>query len=140
MHNGGFDMAAHRVLDLAVRKMRAEHGVRAVDELDLGGGFGIAYVPQDDPADVKVVAQSLQDIVRAQCTAAGLEMPRLTVEPGRGSPGRAPLPMIGTVSVNSGMSDNIRTACRVHVRAVHLRGSRRRRRCPAGPQAVRAGT
>ena len=116
----GFDVAAHRVLELAVR-IRAEHGVH-IDELDLGGGFGIAYVPQDDPADIKVVAQSLQDIVRAQCAAAGLEMPRLTVEPGRAiaGPGTVTLYEVGTikdvdglrsyVSVDGGMSDNIRTA------------------------------
>jgi diaminopimelate decarboxylase len=116
----GFDVAAHRVLELAAR-IRAEHGVQ-IDELDLGGGFGIAYMPQDDPADIKVVAQGLQDIVRAQCAAAGLGTPRLTVEPGRAiaGPGTVTLYEVGTikdvdglrsyVSVDGGMSDNIRTA------------------------------
>ena len=78
----GFDVAAHRVLELAAR-ISAEHGVQ-IAELNLGGGFGIAYTPDDDPADVKIIAQSLHDIVRGQCAAAGLPMPRLTVEPGRG--------------------------------------------------------
>jgi diaminopimelate decarboxylase len=116
----GFDVAAHRVLELAVR-IRAEHGVH-IGELDLGGGFGIAYVPGDDPADIKVVAQSLHQIVAAQCAAAGLSMPRLTVEPGRAiaGPGTITLYEVGTikdvdglrsyVSVDGGMSDNIRTA------------------------------
>jgi diaminopimelate decarboxylase len=116
----GFDVAAHRVLELAVR-IRAEHGVH-IGELDLGGGFGIAYVPGDDPADIKVVAQSLHQIVAAQCAAAGLNMPRLTVEPGRAiaGPGTITLYEVGTikdvdglrsyVSVDGGMSDNIRTA------------------------------
>ena len=116
----GFDVAAHRVLELAVR-IRAEHGVH-IAELDLGGGFGIAYLPEDDPADIKVVAQSLHEIVRAQCAAAGLEVPRLTVEPGRAiaGPGTVTLYEVGTikdvdglrsyVSVDGGMSDNIRTA------------------------------
>jgi len=116
----GFDVAAHRVLELAAR-IRAEHGVH-IDELDLGGGFGIAYVPGDDPADIKVVAQSLHEIVRAQCAAAGLDVPRLTVEPGRAiaGPGTVTLYEVGTikdvdglrsyVSVDGGMSDNIRTA------------------------------
>jgi diaminopimelate decarboxylase len=116
----GFDVAAHRVLELAAR-IRAEHGVQ-IGELDLGGGFGIAYVPGDDPADIKVVAQGLRDIVRAQCAAAGLEVPRLTVEPGRAiaGPGTVTLYEVGTikdvdglrsyVSVDGGMSDNIRTA------------------------------
>jgi diaminopimelate decarboxylase len=116
----GFDVAAHRVLELAMR-IRDEHGVQ-IGELDLGGGFGIAYVPGDDPADIKVVAQGLQEIVRAQCAAAGLDLPRLTVEPGRAivGPGTITLYEVGTikdvdglrsyVSVDGGMSDNIRTA------------------------------
>jgi diaminopimelate decarboxylase len=116
----GFDVAAHRVLELAAR-IRDEHGV-GVSELDLGGGFGIAYVPGDDPADIKVVAQGLHEIVRAQCAAAGLDLPRLTVEPGRAiaGPGTVTLYEVGTikdvdglrsyVSVDGGMSDNIRTA------------------------------
>ena len=116
----GFDVAAHRVLELAMR-IRDEYGVQ-IGELDLGGGFGIAYVPEDDPADIKVVAQGLQEIVRAQCAAAGLDLPRLTVEPGRAivGPGTITLYEVGTikdvdglrsyVSVDGGMSDNIRTA------------------------------
>jgi diaminopimelate decarboxylase len=116
----GFDVAAHRVLELAAR-IRDEHGVH-MDELNLGGGFGIAYVPEDDPADIKVVARGLHEIVRGQCAAAGLGMPRLTVEPGRAiaGPGTITLYEVGTikdvdglrsyVSVDGGMSDNIRTA------------------------------
>jgi diaminopimelate decarboxylase len=116
----GFEVAAHRVIELAVR-IRDEHGV-AIEELDLGGGFGIAYVPGDDPADIKVIAQNLQQIVTTQCLAAGLPQPRLTVEPGRAiaGPGTVTLYEVGTVkdvdglrtyvSVDGGMSDNIRTA------------------------------
>jgi diaminopimelate decarboxylase len=116
----GFDVAAHRVLELAAR-IRDEHGAH-IEELNLGGGFGIAYTPADDPADIKVIAQSLHQIVAAQCAAAGLEVPRLTVEPGRAiaGPGTVTLYEVGTikdvdglrsyVSVDGGMSDNIRTA------------------------------
>jgi len=79
-------------------------------------------VPEDDPADIEAVAQSLHEIVRAQSAAAGLDMPRLTVEPGRAiaGPGTVTLYEVGTikdvdglrsyVSVDGGMSDNIRTA------------------------------
>jgi diaminopimelate decarboxylase len=116
----GFEVAAHRVLDLAVR-IRDAHGIE-IDELDLGGGFGISYVPGDDPADVKVVAQNLREILDSQCRAAGLARPRLTVEPGRAiaGPGTVTLYQVGTVkdvdglrtyvSVDGGMSDNVRTA------------------------------
>ena len=116
----GFEAAARRVLSLAVR-IRDEHGI-VISELNLGGGLGIAYTPDDDPADVKVIAQNLHEIVRSQCAAAGLAMPRLTVEPGRAiaGPGTVTLYEVGTVkdvdglrtyvSVDGGMSDNIRTA------------------------------
>jgi diaminopimelate decarboxylase len=116
----GFEVAAHRVLDLAVR-IRNAHGIE-IGELNLGGGFGIAYVPGDDPADIKVVAQNLREILESQCLASGLARPRLTVEPGRAiaGPGTVTLYQVGTVkdvdglrtyvSVDGGMSDNIRTA------------------------------
>jgi diaminopimelate decarboxylase len=116
----GFEVAAHRVVDLAVR-IRDEHGIE-IAELDLGGGFGIAYTEEDDAPPVKEIAQSLRDIVDGQCRAAGLARPRLTVEPGRAivGPSTVSLYTVGTikdvdgirtyVSVDGGMSDNIRTA------------------------------
>ncbi len=116
----GFEVAARRVLDLAVR-IRAEHGVE-IRELNLGGGFGIAYTDGDDPAEVTLVARNLHEIVGSACAASGLATPRLTVEPGRAiaGPGTITLYEVGTiknvdglrtyVSVDGGMSDNIRTA------------------------------
>ncbi len=116
----GFEVAAHRVVELAVR-IRDEHGVE-IAELDLGGGFGIAYTGEDDAPEIKDIAQSLRQIVDWQCRAAGLPRPRLTVEPGRGivGPSMVTLYTVGTlkdvdglrtyVSVDGGMSDNIRTA------------------------------
>ena len=116
----GFEVAAHRVVELAAR-IRAEHGV-VVSELDLGGGFGIAYTSEDDPPEVKSLAAGLRAIVTTQCAAFGLPVPRLTIEPGRGivGPSTVTLYEVGTikdvdgirtyVSVDGGMSDNIRTA------------------------------
>ncbi len=116
----GFEVAAHRVVELAVR-IRDEHGIE-IAELDLGGGFGIAYTEEDDAPEVKDLAQSLRAIVDGQCRAAGLARPRLTVEPGRAivGPSTVTLYSVGTikdvdglrtyVSVDGGMSDNIRTA------------------------------
>ncbi len=117
---GGFEVAAHRVLELAAR-VHAEHGV-AVAELDLGGGFGIAYVPEDDAPEVKTLASGLRGIVSAQCRALGIPYPELTIEPGRAivGPSTVTLYEVGTikdvdgirtyVSVDGGMSDNVRTA------------------------------
>ena len=116
----GFEVAAHRVLELAGR-IHAEHGVH-VAELDLGGGFGIAYVPEDDAPEIKDLASGLRAIVASQCLVLGIPVPRLTIEPGRGiiGPSTVTLYEVGTikdvdgirtyVSVDGGMSDNIRTA------------------------------
>ena len=116
----GFEVAAHRVIELAVR-IRDEHGI-GIEELNLGGGFGIAYTAGDDPADVRVIAASLRNIVESACRGAGLARPRMSVEPGRAiaGPGTVTLYEVGTVkdvdglrtyvSVDGGMSDNIRTA------------------------------
>ena len=117
---GGFEVAARRVLELAGR-VHAEHGVH-VAELDLGGGFGIAYVPEDDAPEVKTLAAGLRAIVASQCPAFGIPVPRLTIEPGRAivGPSTVTLYEVGTikdvdgirtyVSVDGGMSDNVRTA------------------------------
>jgi diaminopimelate decarboxylase len=118
-----FASAARLMVDLAVA-IRDEHGVE-IDELDLGGGFGIAYTDADTAADPAAIASVLVGTVEAACRAAGLRRPRLTVEPGRAivGPGTVTLYEVGTVkevpfdggtrtyvSVDGGMSDNIRTA------------------------------
>jgi diaminopimelate decarboxylase len=120
----GFEVAAHRVVGL-LEQIRDRYGVE-LPELDLGGGLGVAYVADDDPADISYVASQLRDIVRRECAAAGLAVPRLSVEPGRSIAGPAAFTLyeVGTVkpvevaagvirhyvSVDGGMSDNIRTA------------------------------
>jgi diaminopimelate decarboxylase len=120
----GFEVAAHRLVGLAAR-LRDEDGI-AVSELDLGGGMGIAYTSADDPMTPVEMAELLRGIVRRECAASGLPVPRLAVEPGRAVVGPAMLTVytVGTVkpvevgsgqsrvyvSVDGGMSDNIRTA------------------------------
>ena len=102
-------------------EIRDEHGI-VLPELDLGGGQGIAYTAADDPMDVFDYADGLRAIVEKECAAAGLPMPRLAVEPGRALSGPTTVTLyeVGTVkdlpglrtyvSVDGGMSDNIRTA------------------------------
>ena len=115
-----FEVSARRVLDLQAR-IRDEYGVE-LPELDLGGGFGIAYTTQDDPQPPDELATGLRKIVEHECAAHGLDIPRLSVEPGRALVGPAVFTLyeVGTVkdvdgirtyvSVDGGMSDNIRTA------------------------------
>jgi diaminopimelate decarboxylase len=116
----GFDVAARRLATLLIQ-IKDEHGV-VLPELDLGGGYGIPYVEGDDAIDIKVLADGLREIVGRVCESAGLPVPRLTVEPGRSIAGLAGVTVyeVGTVkdveglrtyvSVDGGMSDNIRTA------------------------------
>lgn len=116
----GFEVAAHRVVGL-LKDVRDEHGVE-LPEIDLGGGLGIAYTSEDDPREPHEIARALRDIVTRECAAAGLAVPRLSVEPGRAIAGPPSFTLyeVGTVkelpglrtyvSVDGGMSDNIRTA------------------------------
>ncbi len=115
----GFEVSAHRAVALLDR-LRDELGATP-PYLDLGGGFGIAYTAADTPMDVPALAASMRAIVARECAAAGLAEPRLAVEPGRAIAGPASITLyeVGTVkdtphrryvSVDGGMSDNIRTA------------------------------
>ena len=120
----GFEVAAHRVVELAAA-IRDRHGVE-VAEINLGGGLGIAYVSGDDPETPKEIGQRLTTIIERECVAAGLRQPHLSVEPGRAIVGPSAITVyeVGTVkrvaldggltrtyvSVDGGMSDNIRTA------------------------------
>jgi diaminopimelate decarboxylase len=120
----GFEVAAHRLVAL-LAGIRDEHGVE-LPEVDLGGGLGIAYVDGDDPQPPAEIARRLKVIVERECELAGLATPRLAVEPGRAiiGPSMITLYEVGTVksimldgglartyvSVDGGMSDNIRTA------------------------------
>ena len=115
----GFEVSAHRAVAL-LAELRDELGATP-PYLDLGGGFGIAYTAADTPMDVPALAASMRAIVTRECAAAGLAEPRLAVEPGRAIAGPASITLyeVGTVkdtphrryvSVDGGMSDNIRTA------------------------------
>jgi diaminopimelate decarboxylase len=116
----GFEVSARRVLGLQAQ-IRDARGVE-LPELDLGGGFGIAYTTQDDPAPPHDLAKRLNKIVDDECAAQQLAAPRLSIEPGRAIVGPAVFTLyeVGTVkdvdgirtyvSVDGGMSDNIRTA------------------------------
>ncbi|MEV0274001.1 diaminopimelate decarboxylase [Hamadaea sp. NPDC050747] len=116
----GFEVSARRILSLH-KRILDELGV-ALPELDLGGGFGIAYTSQDDPQPAGDLADRMNKIVDDECAALGLDRPHLSVEPGRAIVGPAVFTLyeVGTVkpmeglrtyvSVDGGMSDNIRTA------------------------------
>jgi diaminopimelate decarboxylase len=120
----GYEVSARRILRLHAEIAR-EHGIE-MPELDLGGGFGIAYTSEHDPLPPKSLAAEMADIVDRECRANGVGIPRISIEPGRAiaGPSTFTLYQVGTVkqvrldggasrsyvSVDGGMSDNVRTA------------------------------
>ncbi|GAA1644291.1 diaminopimelate decarboxylase [Georgenia ruanii] len=121
----GFAVAARAVLGLRA-EVAAQTG-HLMPEVDLGGGYGIAYTGHEGPAPTPAqIATTLADVVRRTCAELGTPVPRISVEPGRSIVGPSTLTLytVGTVkevalddggrrtyvSVDGGMSDNIRPA------------------------------
>lgn len=139
----GFAEAAHRLFALHAELLKGG----PVPELNLGGGFGIAYTSVDDPLDIDEIARRLADIVSQGAAELGIPVPVVAIEPGRAviGPSTTTLYTVGTikdvlvsvvepvetgtqahaeistssitdtatrkyVSVDGGMSDNIRPA------------------------------
>ena len=121
---GGFDVAARRVLGL-VAEVRDQLG-HTITALDLGGGFGVMYNSQHSPSTPERLAAGIAHIIAQQCAALELPIPHCSFEPGRAiaGPSTHTVYSVGTVkdvhlggphhrvyvSVDGGMSDNVRTA------------------------------
>ncbi len=119
-----FETSAARLIEM-LSKYKAQFGVE-LPELDLGGGYGIAYVDGDDPSDANQIMEKLSKTVTAECGKNNLAVPKISIEPGRAIVGPAMITLyeVGTtkevvledgskrwyVSVDGGMSDNLRTA------------------------------
>jgi diaminopimelate decarboxylase len=124
----GFEVSARRLVRLHV-EVAAEHGLH-LSEMDLGGGFGIAYTSEHTPMPPDELGQQLAELVHREFIAVGGEtpttVPRISIEPGRAIAGPSTFTLyeVGTVkdvetdhgtvrtyvSVDGGMSDNVRTA------------------------------
>lgn len=137
----GFVESARRLLSLQTELLKGG----PVPELNLGGGFGIAYTTVDKALPLETVAARFADIVASECERLGIAVPLVAVEPGRSivGPSTVTLYEVGTikdvavtlpsvpeparprpsaegaeeatairkyVSVDGGMSDNIRPA------------------------------
>ena len=118
----GFRESASRVVELHAELL--DEG--EVPVLNLGGGFGIAYRPEDDPTPIEELATGIVEAVAEQCAVRGIPIPDLAFEPGRAIVGKAGVTLyeVGTtksvevdesftrlyVSVDGGMSDNPRPA------------------------------
>lgn len=117
-----FELSAERLIRL-LAKYRDEFKSE-LPELDLGGGYGIAYLPGEETVDPTEAMTSLAAAVNKYCESHNLQIPRVSIEPGRAivGPTMFTLYEVGTVkdvtlengshrryvSVDGGMSDNIR--------------------------------
>jgi diaminopimelate decarboxylase len=118
----GFAEAARRLFSVHVELLADG----PVPELNLGGGFGIAYNGADVALPIDVLAANLADAVAGLAAEFGVDVPVIAIEPGRSiiGPSTTTLYTVGTikdvlvdgtatrkyVSVDGGMSDNIRPA------------------------------
>jgi len=113
-----FELAAKVMLNF-IAKIKNELDYE-ISELDLGGGFGIKYVENDNPPDYEAYMQRVSAVVNSECESLGIKRPFIMIEPGRSIAGPAgitlytagavkEIPDIRTyVSVNGGMVDNPR--------------------------------
>ncbi len=113
-----FEEAA-KVMLAFIAKIKNELGYE-IEGLNLGGGFGIKYLEENDPAPFEVYLERVSGVVRAECERLGVELPTMFIEPGRSiaAPAgitlytvgaRKEIPNIRTyVSVDGGMADSPR--------------------------------
>ncbi|WP_167491850.1 diaminopimelate decarboxylase [Exiguobacterium mexicanum] len=104
-----------------IETIRQETGYTA-DVLNIGGGFGVAYLESDDPLDFADTMTQVMDTLVAEVERFGFPLPKIGIEPGRWlvANAGATLYEVGTVkevsgvrtyvSVDGGMTDNIRPA------------------------------
>ena len=91
-----------------------------IDELNLGGGYGIMYTADDDPIEYDKYIEHVAEIVKDTAKKRGVKMPHIFMEPGRSIVASAGITLytIGGikdiknvrkyVSVDGGMGDNPR--------------------------------
>ena len=115
-----FELAAKVMLEL-FRAVKDETGAE-LEELNLGGGFGIKYLESECPKPYGEYMKNVSAVVREYCEKLGLKMPFVLIEPGRSVVGAAGLTLytVGSVkkipdirtyvSVDGGMADNPRYA------------------------------
>lgn len=90
--------------------------------LNIGGGFGIRYVPEDNPLPIKEHIEAIVAAVRENAVDKNMPLPEIWIEPGRSLVGDAGITLYQTgsekripdirnyLAVDGGMTDNIRPA------------------------------
>ena len=117
---GPFDLAVSVLMGF-MAEARKECGIE-MKELNLGGGFGIQYTPEDDPRDIETIVRATAQAVQNAARELDYPLPCVVLEPGRSIAAGAGITVytIGSVKdipgaglyllVDGGMTDNIRYA------------------------------
>jgi diaminopimelate decarboxylase len=115
-----FELAAAVMLNF-IAEVKEKLGLE-IEELNLGGGFGIKYVPENDPIEYDSYIESVSKVVKSICEEKRIKLPFIVMEPGRSivASAGATLYTVGAVkdiknvrkyvSVDGGMADNPRYA------------------------------
>ena len=119
-----FDPTAHvrsviRVVE-AMKRLRGELGFRVL-ELNMGGGFGARSHPSEPHVPLSLFADAMMEALERACGAGGLEVPAVSMEPGRWIVSEAGITLyrietvkelsgVTYVGVDGGMADNPRPA------------------------------
>lgn len=110
-----------RVMMRFIRAIKDEFGVE-IEKLNLGGGFGIKYVAENDPRHPDEFLRQVSAVVNGEAERLGVSRPMMLIEPGRAivAPAGITLYTVGGikeiagvrtyVSVDGGMPDNPRYA------------------------------
>lgn len=116
----GFERALEKVFNYISELDRMEGCQTSV--LNTGGGFGIKYTADDQPLPVDHYVEAIIGKIVSECEERRLSLPEIWIEPGRSIIGEAgtTLYSVGAlknipstrryISVDGGMSDNIRPA------------------------------
>jgi diaminopimelate decarboxylase len=117
---GPYIEATQKLIGLAAQ-LKIESGF-TLQELSLGGGFGVNYTLQDNALPLSCYAQDIVTALNQACMQYNLDHPVLTIEPGRAIIAQAGITLyrIGAlketsgqsryVNIDGGMADNIRPA------------------------------
>ena len=121
LHDNQSHVMATGILLEMVEKFRESLGF-VPKELNLGGGFGIHYTDEDKVKPFGYFLDPVMEEINGYFSEKGLKRPAVVIEPGRSVVGEAGTTLynVGTikdipgvrkyVSVNGGMTDNIRPA------------------------------
>lgn len=120
----GFEAAAKRLVDV-LAKFRDKYA-KELPELNIGGGYGIAYTKAEQAISPQDVMPAIAKVIKSECKKLNLAVPKISIEPGRAivGPTTTTIYLVGTtksvtlddgsirryVSVDGGMSENIRPA------------------------------